>query len=237
MTLASRTRWSVRRYWADRLGVSVDAFEGSGVTVGVATEGGVQVFRCGESVVVGAPAEMVAVVRERAGSLADAEREDDVAGWLEGFDPVEGVLGPTFYGYADRESFSPVESDARVLRADDEGAFESLRVAVPEQEWEHGGPAFTPGETVGVFEDGSLVAVSGFAVWDDLLAHLAVVAHPAHRGEGHGQAVVSRAAERAFTAGYVPQYRTADAWPWSVALAERLGFERFATAFLGRCDA
>lgn len=227
----------LERYWADRVGVSVDAFEGSGVTVGVATEGGVQVFRCGRSVVVGAPAEMVAVVRERASGVAEAESDDAVAAWLEGFDGVDGVLGPTFYGYADRESFAPDAAAARVLGGGDEGAFESLRVAVPEREWEHGGTAFTPGETVGLFEDGSLVAVSGFAVWDDLLAHLAVVTHPAHRGEGHGQAVVSRATERAFEAGYVPQYRTADAWPWSVALAERLGFERFTTAFLGRREA
>ncbi|WP_435348428.1 hypothetical protein [Haloarchaeobius sp. HRN-SO-5] len=38
--------------------------------------------------------------------------------------------------------------------------------------------------------------------------------------------------ERALGAGLWPQYRTLDACPWSVALAEGLGFEQFATGSL-----
>ena len=60
--------------------------------------------------------------------------------------------------------------------------------------------------------------------------------HPDHRSAGHGRAAVSLLTDRALDAGLLPQYRTADTWPWSVALAEGLGYERFATSYLGVRD-
>ena len=234
MGLRSRTLWTLRRYWADRLGVPPDAFEKSGKTVGSAEEGGIQLFSHGDSLVVGAPDLLIDAVGDRceSGVPLDAE-EDAVHGWLTRFDGIERAIGPTFYGYADRETFTPVESDARVLTAADTDAYQVLQQGTPDTEWEQGGTQFTPGETVGLFVDDALVAVAGFDVWEGLLAHLAVVTHPDHRGHGYGRAVVSRATERAFAEGLLPQYRTSDAWPWSVALARDLGFHRFATAYLG----
>jgi GNAT superfamily N-acetyltransferase len=227
VTLTARTRWTLDRYWTDRLGLPADAFESSETSVGRADEGGVQVFRRGDTLVVATPPALHEAVTDRLDALAD-----DVGGWLTAFAAVDGTLGPTFYGYVDRETFTPVDSEARLLTEGDDPAFRALRRAVPDDEWDAGGPAVTPGETVGLFAADDLVAVSGRTVWDDLLAHLSVVVHPDHRGAGHGRAVVSLATERALAAGFLPQYRTADAWPWSVALAERLGYERFATAWL-----
>ena len=93
-------------------------------------------------------------------------------------------------------------------------------------------PGFEPGETVGIEADGRLVAAAGYEVWDERIAHISVVTHPDYRSRGLGQAVVSRATDRALDAGLWPQYRTLDAWPWSVALAEGLSFERFASGSL-----
>jgi len=239
MTLATRTRWTLRRYWADRLGVTAAAFEEAGTSVGQADEPGIQLFVPDDAVVVGAPDGLVESVQRRTDALAGADDQDTLRSWLDGFDAVGTVLGPTFYGYTDRETFTGDEgraSRARILEAGDEAVFHRLREAVPDEEWDQGGTEFGPGETVGRFVDGELVAVAGFAVWDGLLAHLAVVTHPDHRGEGHGRTVVARATERALAEGLVPQYRTSDAWPWSVALAQNLGFERFATGYLGVCQ-
>ena len=260
MALASRTRATLREYWADRLGVTPTAFTRPGVAVGPANEGGIQLFVGDGWAVVGAPASLVRTVETRAdaldvieytvvdggdGSDADDADHTDHAGdgnadaatavrsWLESFDAVERVIGPTFYGYADWTAFDPIDSAARPLEADDEPAYDALRNAVPDEEWERGGTPLVPGETVGHFVDDELVALAGYAVWDDLLAHIAVVVHPGHRGDGHGRRVVSRVTELALENGLLAQYRTADAWPWSVDLAEGLGFERFATASLG----
>lgn len=235
MGLTSRSLWTLRRYWADRLGVPPNAFEESGVTVGRAEEGGIQLFCNDDILVVGAPDALIDAAGDRVDALAslDTDSEDEVQGWLTRFDGIEQVLGPTFYGYADRETFTPIESDARVLTADDFSAYQRFRRSIPDNEWERGGAQFTPGETVGLLVNGDLVAVAGFEVWEGVLAHLAVVTHPNHRGQGYGQAVVSRATEQAFTDGFLPQYRTSDAWPWSVGLAQNLGFHRFTTAYLG----
>lgn len=235
MGLGSRTLWTLRHYWADRLGVPSRAFDEAEVTIGTAEEGGIQVFSRDETVVVGVPPELQDSAGAEIEHLAtvDTGDRDEVHEWFSRFDEIEQVLGPTFYGYADRESVSPVTAAARVLTAADRSAYQAFRQGVPDTEWDAGGMQFTPGETVGLFVDEELVAAAGFEVWDGLLAHLAVVTHPAHRGQGYGQVVVSRATEQAFTDGYLPQYRTSDAWPWSVALAKNLGFHRFATGYLG----
>ncbi len=235
MTLSSRTRTTLRDYWSHRLGVEKTAFDSSGVSVGVAEEGGVQLFRSGDSLVVGAPESLADELRQRATALKslDCTNSQSVRTWFAQFGTVAAVLGPTFYGYTDDESFDPLPSDARLLTVGDEPAYDRFRATIPEEEWSNGGTPFTPGETVGLFQGDDLVALSGYEVWDDFIAHVAVVAHPDdHRGDGNGRAVVSRMTEHALTAGLVPQYRTVDAWPWSVALAEGLGFERFATAML-----
>lgn len=235
MGLTSRTLWTLRRYWADRLGVPSGAFEESEVTVGLAEESGVQLFCRNDALVVGAPNALVESAKDQGEALEtlDTDTVDEVHEWFTYFDGIEQVLGPTFYGYSDRETFSSIESDARVLTSADNTAYQTFRSSIPDEEWEHGGMQFTPDETVGLFVDGKLVAIAGYDVWDGLLAHLAVVTHPDHRNQGYGKAVVSRATEQALADGLLPQYRTSDAWPWSVTLAQNLGFHRFTTAYFG----
>lgn len=233
MGLASRTRRALREYWADRLGVDPDAFDRDGATVGPANPGEVELFRRADALVVGAPEWLVGPLRQRRDDLGrlDLDDPDAIEAWFGEFGSVERVLGPAFYGYVDSEAFEPVESSARFLAAD-RPAHERFRAAVPDGEWEAAGPELVPGRTVGLFDGDELVAVAGYDIWDDRLAHVAVVTHPEHRDEGFGRAVVSRATERAFAADLLPQYRTLDAWPWSVALARGLGYERFATGIL-----
>lgn len=232
MTLAVRTVTTLEEYWADRLGAS-GAFDEAGVTVGSAAEGGVQLFRRGESLVVGAPESFVEPLRRRIGDRTglDIANRRALEEWFSAFGDVT-VFGPAFYGYTDWNAFDPVASNARVLTVADEAAYERLRAAVPDREWEQGGVAFIPDRTVGRFAAGDLVAIADYDVRDGVLAHIAVVTWPNRRSEGHGRAVVSRVTERVLAEGLLPQYRTLDAWPWSVALAAGLGFERFATGSL-----
>jgi GNAT superfamily N-acetyltransferase len=238
VALATRTLWTLRRYWADRLGVDRAAFDSSGVTVGLGSTGGVEIFERDDALAIGAPELLVEPLRGCTDDFASIDVTDPEAACeiLVDLGSIEAVLGPAFYGYVDRETFTPIESSARTLTAADSSAYERFRAAVPDAEWEQGGSGFEPGETIGVFVGGELVAVAGCDLWDDLLAHLAVVTHPEHRGEGYGRVVVSRATDRALTEGYFPQYRTLEAWPWSVALARELGFERFATSMLVLID-
>ncbi|WP_231183764.1 GNAT family N-acetyltransferase [Haladaptatus sp. DYF46] len=238
MTLSTSTLGSLVSYWANRLGVDDDAFDRTGVTVGSADEGGIQMFQRGETLIVGVSEPHVVAVRKR---FTDCDssvvtEENALRRRFDSLGTVTAVFGPTFYGYADEGSFVPVASDARLLTEDDATAYEQFRTKVPNEEWENGGPEFNPGRIVGLFDDDELIAAAGYTVWDDFLAHIAVVVHPNHRGKGHGRSVVSRATEQALSDGLLPQYRTSDEWPWSVALAESLGFERFVTATLVRLE-
>lgn len=237
MGLAARTLGTLHQYWADQLGVSPSSFEKSGVTVGSIEEDGVQVVCRDDALVIGASHSLVDSIRARLDRLASRETEtptdDVIREWLSQFDGIERVLGPTFYGYADRETFVPVKSDAHALTAADTAAFRTLQRRIPAEEWDAGGPQFTPDETVGVFVGEELVSVAGFEVWDEVFAHLRVVTHPDHRNRGYGQVVVSEATVQALGDDLIPQYRTLDAWPWSVELARNLGFHRFMTAYRG----
>ena len=67
-------------------------------------------------------------------------------------------------------------------------------------------------------------------VWDDVIAHISVVTHPAYRGRGYGRGVVAHLAATALQAGLIPQYRTLDSNTGSIRIAEALGFERYATS-------
>lgn len=238
VALAARTLWTLRRYWANRLGVDRAAFDSPGVTVGSGSAEGVEIFECDDALAIGAPEPLVEPLCGRTADLASINVTDPeaVREPLVDLGAIEAVLGPAFYGYVDRETFTPIESSARTLTAADSSAYERFRAIVPDAEWEQGGLGFEPGETIGLFVGEDLVAVAAHEVWDGLLAHLAVVTHPEHRGEGYGRAVVSRATDRALTEGFLPQYRTLDVWPWSVALARELGFERFATSILVLID-
>lgn len=233
------TRRTVASHWADRLGCRAADFEAPEVTVSAADERAtIQLFRRGDATVVGAPRTVADRLEERADGLADVPLADSGA-WFrrllaEADRSVEQFHGPTFFGYLDRASFTPVDAGARRLERDDHDAFESLRAAVPAAEWEQADPEFDPGTTAGLFRADALVAAA--ALGDPPLPHVSVVAHPDHRGEGYGRAVVSVVSEAAIDRGQVPQYRTADAWPWSVALAESLGYERWATGVLLALD-
>lgn len=235
MRLSSRTRTTLRQYWGDRLGISSEAFTRNGVSVGTTAHGGVHLFCFDETLIISVPTPLQSIAEHRTHSLEnlDTSNRAEIVEWFGNFDTIETVLGPAFWGYTDQEVFNSIESDARILVTADDSAYDAFRSVVSEDDWDNGGPSFVAGETVGLFVKGKLVAVSGYEVWDELIAHISVVTHPEYRENGYGQAVVSRATETALTEGLLPQYRTLDAWPWSVALAQKLGYTRFATGYFG----
>jgi predicted GNAT family acetyltransferase len=60
------------------------------------------------------------------------------------------------------------------------------------------------------------------------LLHVGIVTHFGHRGRGYGTAVVSAMTADGLAGGRVVQYRTLQANLPSVAVASKLGFQRFA---------
>ncbi|WP_435115050.1 GNAT family N-acetyltransferase [Halolamina sp. C58] len=232
MTLAPDTEDRIARHWAERLDCAPEAFQEPGVTLTTNPSGGtVRLVRRGEALVVAAPEAARNALGAHREALADAElpaREVVERALADQEASVDAVHGPYFLGYVDESSFSPVDTDARLLVGADRDAFDRLQGRVPEDEWARASPVFRPGQTAGLFADGDLVAVA-------TLTHLpfpdvGVVVDPAHRGRGDGRAVVSTITQTAFDVdrNAIVRYRTLASDSASVALAESLGYERWA---------
>ncbi|HSU17933.1 GNAT family N-acetyltransferase [Longimicrobium sp.] len=148
---------------------------------------------------------------------------------------VEAIVGPAAVRCADRATFRPlpVSPAVRLLAEGDEPALARLRAAVTATEWEHGGSEIVH-PCAGAFVDGELAALAGYEVWGKSIAHISVVAHPAHRGRGHAAAAVSRIAALALERRLVAQYRTLESNTPSAAIAERLGFVPYARSLAVR---
>jgi RimJ/RimL family protein N-acetyltransferase len=78
--------------------------------------------------------------------------------------------------------------------------------------------------TVGAFKGQELAALAGYQLWGEQIAHIAILTHPAFRGQGHATSAVCTLPEMVFERTLVPQYRTLEANAPSLAVATRLGF-------------
>lgn len=143
---------------------------------------------------------------------------------------ADRVVGPAFIGYLDEATFAGSdEIESRLLDDSDAGAIEALRAACEPVGWTEGGPAAGTVAAVGVFRGSTLAALSTYEVWSERIAHIGIVTHPAHRGCGLGTAAVRAMTTIAHARKLVAQYRTLLANAPSMAIARRLGFERYAT--------
>jgi GNAT superfamily N-acetyltransferase len=144
------------------------------------------------------------------------------------------VIGPAYIGYA--EVVRPPSHPVRSLTEHDASAARALRAACPETEWEHGGSVVGEHPSSGVFVGSELVALAGYEVWGDAIAHISVITHPTFRGRGFGHSAVSHLASTALAVGFVPQYRTLESNRASIRIAEFLGFTYYATSVAVRLN-
>ena len=144
---------------------------------------------------------------------------------------VSARVGPAYVGYTDLKHFRPVSlSTTRGLTDQDEKAVDALREACSVEEWEHGGSEFRPKEMAGFFKGHELAALASYQIWGEKIAHIAIVTHPAFRGQGHATAAVSSLTQMVLDRTLVPQYRTLEGNAPSMAVARRLGFVHYATS-------
>jgi RimJ/RimL family protein N-acetyltransferase len=166
-------------------------------------------------------------------SAADVLNVTFLRTWLG--DRVDQIIGPAFIGYADRATFQAIEPNvACLLGARDHQQVATLRAACDAAEWEHGGSALGPNPIAGVYAGRQLVALAGYQVWGGDLAHIAVVTHPKHRGQGYACAAVSKLTETVLAHDLVPQYQTLDSNRPSLHVAQKLGFVRYGTSMAVR---
>ncbi len=138
--------------------------------------------------------------------------------------PITKLIGPAWLAYGSSESLD-LSNAPLALPISSPEAIERLRSACDPAEWEHGGSEPSAAQNFGVVDSkGELLALAGYEIWNDSLAHISVITHPQHRGRGFGRAAVAHAAAHALSTGLLPQYRALAQNAASRSIAKRLGF-------------
>jgi FR47-like protein len=198
---------------------------------GLSGNPGISILACGGAPLVSMPPHVFELLHASASSwsLQDVADPHALARLLFplGPDAITAILGPAFLGYAPT-ALPPGNDETSQLDASQSELITQLREACPVENWEHGGPHADTIAQFGSFDSsGQLAALASYNLWDNVLAHIAIVTHPKFRGSGHGCAAVAHAARHAMAAGHLAQYRTLRANLPSMSIAKRLGFQEY----------
>lgn len=230
--LSSDTIKKVDSYWASYFGCSVEDLNGKATKVfthaALGTTDVALAFRHGESCIVSVPPTSPEIERSKLRSAKPAQAFD--AKFLANVFVVstDKITGPAWVGVADRSSFKPAKSAARLLTAADEAAMRDLAEGCGETAWKQSKIAVDRQTNFGLFVGPKLVAASGYLNMGGLLAYIGVITHPDHRGKGHAKAVATAAMTHALEHNLIPMWRTLDAHEAAVQLAGVLGFQKYA---------
>lgn len=240
------TRETISEHWAALLDCDPATVFATGQSIVASDTESVGFFSHTSGVTLSAPTSLAeslrSVVAEQppsptaTGARTTVERALDTTPPTEDSVGVTEVLGPQFVGYCDESTFTPIHDESSAVGVVDPDALTSIRDATPAEEWDRSGVRTDDAvPTFAVERDGRLVAATQYRVAHGT-AGIAVVSRPAHRGEGDATLAVSAATAHALDARLVPEYRTLMEWSSSVALAERLGFERVGVSLLVKLD-
>lgn len=230
----------VEAFWAKRLGCAAEDLHRPGVALRrhageLADYRGAFLLRWGDACVFSVPAALLAPVRETTQGR-DVDEVFDTGFLTRAFDgQLERIVGPTFQGCADASDFQPAaERGSRLLTAEDDGALSELALACDPEEWEHAGIEHERAPVYGCFAGQALVAAGTLLAWGPYLRNIGIVTHPAYRGRGYGRAVVSTMTAHVLARGLVAQYQTLLSNASSVAIAQALGFQQYASTLAVR---
>lgn len=228
--MQERSLQIAKEHWGQILDCAPSKIFEKGINVTSWDSGSVEFLLWEDGAVVGVPERLLTTLREQIRRVPFDLTCDDARQIVEPTATVDEVLGPQFVGYCDQTTFAPVDSDARRIEP---GRLKTLRDACPVEEWTRSALQIEEKDrpTFAVLRDGQPIAATQISTAHGV-AGFATITHPAYRNRGHGKSVVSRAVEAAFERDLLPEYRTVERWPSSVALAEQLGFKQVARSVL-----
>jgi GNAT superfamily N-acetyltransferase len=135
------------------------------------------------------------------------------------------VLGPAGLAYLDGPDFRPTgggDAVREVTLSEASDGIAALEAAATQDEVDEAGITHAKSPLFVVWREGTVAAACGYAPWVGTLAHLMVMTHPAHRGQGLAKQVATEASRHALDAGLIPQWRARV--PASQAVARSLGY-------------
>lgn len=205
---------------------------------------GIYVWLMDELAIVSVPPEWVSVARsavtgQASWTLGNPDFWQTVVGGAGA--RIERFVGPSYQGYADAAAFRPAPPGTAApqpfhvrvldpLQPADVSALAALAAVCSPEEWRHSAiqPQHTP--IVVAEHAGALLAAASAPDDGPGVASVGVITHPAWRGRGYGQAVVSALTANRLATGLVLHYQTLRFNVASVGVARALGYHDLATA-------
>jgi len=231
--ISTETLKKVDAYWAGYFGCTESDLNGAETKVfthaALGNFDGALVFRRKDACIVSVPATSPEIERSKLRSAKPAQAFD--ARFLANVFVIstDKITGPAWVGVADRSSFKPAKSAARLLTAADEAAMRDLAEGCGETAWKQSKIAVDRQTNFGLFVGPKLVAASGYLNMGGLLAYIGVITHPDHRGKGYAKSVVTASMTHALEKNLFPMWRTLEAHGTAVQLAGAMGFQKYAS--------
>ena len=216
----------IDRYWASDFGCSLDEYsckyhiQKHAGQLALENNSGIYCLTRSDSTIISIPSEWFDNVQQLLPSspfeLANKLRSR-----------ASAIIGPAYIGYSQRELVSVNGAKAIDKQYHDEWL--DLRKCCSQLEWDHGGSDLSQ-VCSGVFCGDQLVALAGYKVWGEIIAHISIITHPEFRGQGHARKAVVHLMNRAISNELIPQYQTLEANTSSIQVASALGFTRYASS-------
>lgn len=134
------------------------------------------------------------------------------------------ALGEARLAYVDEETLQPVATDGVAELPDDDPLVTDLHATSDRGEWNEAIGTEVREHSFAIVEQSSLLALANLQIWNDELAHVGVFTAAPARGRGLAAKVSCAAVERAYTRGFVPQWRSRVGNHASARVAGKLGF-------------
>ena len=197
---------------------------------------GVKFFRRNQTCIVSAPEEMVAPLTVQTSGMRAEECFTPAAIASLLGERLDQIIGPAWLGQIEARSFRACHGAETTLlqNSEDHAGLKHLLAACTESEAQNSSLEAGRTPTVGIFSEGHLCAAAGYEILGNKVAHIGVLCHPQHRGQGLAAKVISGITEIALRANLGIQYQTLCANRAAIGAARRIGYQEFALTLAAR---
>ncbi len=228
----------ITTYWANFFGIPPTAFHQSGCRVlphrQLAGFQGAWLYRRNNNIILSVPQEEVSLLAALVHQHPPTDKTLFSAPYIEYLfkDRVNKIIGPAFQGYYQALSGDPEEGPESVLRLDfaqHQETIKSLSQSGDPIGWDHSGVFKEKSILYGYQYQGRILALANYRLVDEQVGFIGVYTHPEFRGRGFGRATVKAALTDLARQGKTALYQTLHSNIASIAVANSLGIQEFAS--------
>lgn len=146
---------------------------------------------------------------------------------------VEILSADEHFSYLDPEFFQPIEEteeySIRILNADDNESYETLKESCSEYEWEEAYVYLETGIVFGIWQKEELLGVANCIDWDGIVEDIGIIVHPNFRRKGVGKRLLTELCKWGIAENKLLQFRYQNEYESVARFVSSMGFKSFMT--------